>query len=524
MAINNPYIPGDPFSYDLKWLVRKVKEYGIFIEGAPATIQALIDEVIKNMSLPTEYINAKYPGHGLTGVKGDGVENDTAAFKTIIDYCQTNNVPLYVPADVTIKLEDDVNMLNMHNVIMQGKITGDSNYTLKMIVSSMDTLPTTWDITNVEGMKLQIEGVKNGLVRIQNADYVKLFAEGGTDYYSIGYSTFILGTIDRLIIEGDAGGSVGGWINSNVFLGGRITSDITFADSRYNHSGNVFYGTLFEGGSSLHMECGRSNAFLDARGESVGGYYFSERAVGNIVVNAYTGGNPFVRLPGKNANDLNGGNLVYGRGADNLLTTELTLSRNNGTYDVASIVKGSDGLICRQSTDPVLETDYIDITSPVWIAFTSDVAAWRVKVSVFDENKQAITTQPSTSCIYGQTMTWTTDSYYLNSTVDEDAFGITKIIGAVDTGVKYVKVFIRAYANTNFDHLTATISVKLDCAPVGFKYSSDKIKGSARPTSGTWEAGDMVYSTDPNTLNYLGWICSTAGTPGSWRKAGELGS
>lgn len=25
MAINNPYVPGDPYSYDLKWIVAKLK-------------------------------------------------------------------------------------------------------------------------------------------------------------------------------------------------------------------------------------------------------------------------------------------------------------------------------------------------------------------------------------------------------------------------------------------------------------------------------------------------------------------
>ena len=29
MAINNPYVPGDPFSYDLKWIVRRIKEIDV---------------------------------------------------------------------------------------------------------------------------------------------------------------------------------------------------------------------------------------------------------------------------------------------------------------------------------------------------------------------------------------------------------------------------------------------------------------------------------------------------------------
>ncbi len=521
---NNPLIPGDPYSYDLKWIVRKIKEYGVFIEGAPATIEALINDVIMNMSLPTEYINAKYPGHGLQGVKGDGQADDTAAFKAIVGYCIANNKPLYVPVDVDILLTDDVKIYDLHNVIIQGNIKGDSLLTLTLAVKATNSDPVIWNVNSIEGIRLQIEGVKNGLVRIQYADTVRLYAEGGTDYYSIAYNTFLLGTIGDLILEGTSGGSVGGWINSNVFLGGRILNTITFADSRYNHNGNVFYGTLFEGSSKLQMYCGANNAFLDSRGEAVSGYYFSLRAVGNIVVNAYAAHSPFVRLPNPNANDQNGSNLVLLRGINELITNSLTLSAKSGTFDVANIVKGADNkLTAIYSTNEVMETDLIDISTPVYISFNSDATLWRIRVLLYDENRNQITVQPQ-NCIYGGSLTWTNSGYNSGATLAADGYGFARVLNGVDTGVHYIKVLLRTYGNGDFEHLTANITVLPTHTPVRFKYSSEKIKGSARPTSGTWTAGDMVYSTDPNTLNYMGWICSTSGSPGSWRKAGELGT
>lgn len=42
MAINNPYIPGDPFSYDLKWIVAKIKE----ILQQLGTLDEVIDQKI----------------------------------------------------------------------------------------------------------------------------------------------------------------------------------------------------------------------------------------------------------------------------------------------------------------------------------------------------------------------------------------------------------------------------------------------------------------------------------------------
>jgi len=46
MAINNPYIPGDPYSYDLKWLVRKVKEHSALLENIESTLDQKIAEAI----------------------------------------------------------------------------------------------------------------------------------------------------------------------------------------------------------------------------------------------------------------------------------------------------------------------------------------------------------------------------------------------------------------------------------------------------------------------------------------------
>ena len=42
MAINNPYVPGDPFSYDLKWLVRKIKEHSNQINELTQEIAGIV--------------------------------------------------------------------------------------------------------------------------------------------------------------------------------------------------------------------------------------------------------------------------------------------------------------------------------------------------------------------------------------------------------------------------------------------------------------------------------------------------
>ena len=45
---------------------------------------------------------------------------------------------------------------------------------------------------------------------------------------------------------------------------------------------------------------------------------------------------------------------------------------------------------------------------------------------------------------------------------------------------------------------------------------------SAAPTSGAWEVGDRVYNTNPTSGGYIGWVCTVAGTPGTWNTFGVI--
>jgi hypothetical protein len=47
-------------------------------------------------------------------------------------------------------------------------------------------------------------------------------------------------------------------------------------------------------------------------------------------------------------------------------------------------------------------------------------------------------------------------------------------------------------------------------------------KLSAIPTVGTWAVGDLVYNTAPVSGGYVGWVCTTAGTPGTWKTFGLI--
>lgn len=48
--------------------------------------------------------------------------------------------------------------------------------------------------------------------------------------------------------------------------------------------------------------------------------------------------------------------------------------------------------------------------------------------------------------------------------------------------------------------------------------------GSASPSSGTWARGDVCWNTAAAGSGSPGWVCSAAGTPGTWKTMAVLGA
>ena len=45
---------------------------------------------------------------------------------------------------------------------------------------------------------------------------------------------------------------------------------------------------------------------------------------------------------------------------------------------------------------------------------------------------------------------------------------------------------------------------------------------TAAPTAGNWAKGQQVYNSDPDSAEYIGWVCTVAGTPGTWQTFGLI--
>lgn len=50
----------------------------------------------------------------------------------------------------------------------------------------------------------------------------------------------------------------------------------------------------------------------------------------------------------------------------------------------------------------------------------------------------------------------------------------------------------------------------------------DQFKVGAAPTTGTWQQGDILWNATASAGGFAGWICVTAGTPGTWKTFGAI--
>lgn len=60
--------------------------------------------------------------------------------------------------------------------------------------------------------------------------------------------------------------------------------------------------------------------------------------------------------------------------------------------------------------------------------------------------------------------------------------------------------------------------------PPGYSYSAlpRQYYGSATPSTGAWKVGDIMWNTAPASGGTPGWVCTTAGSPGTWKAMANL--
>lgn len=103
---NNPYIPGDPYSYDLKWIICQLKKHGAELAGLDDRIKAIVISQLDQhdpiyFQTAADLISSGIRTEALAYIEGFHSAGDSGAnlFYTTSDFNDVINAPFYLTLD-----------------------------------------------------------------------------------------------------------------------------------------------------------------------------------------------------------------------------------------------------------------------------------------------------------------------------------------------------------------------------------------------------------------------------------------
>jgi hypothetical protein len=105
---------------------------------------------------------------------------------------------------------------------------------------------------------------------------------------------------------------------------------------------------------------------------------------------------------------------------------------------------------------------------------------------------------------------WVTDLTTAGKCFSIDFSGAT-VVNDTLTSPTFISPNTSAYLKTNY--AVGYSAFEYLQTPNGGNITS----GSSFPTTGTWAKGDIVFNSSPNAGGTPGWVCTTSGTPGTWK-------
>lgn len=364
MAINNPYVPGDPFSYDLKWLVRKIKEHQIILDGLDERIQNaiiaaledldqlgpkyfesaadLIGSDLKDKSIA--YIEGFYaPSDGganlyyvttdyndiigadfyltldgpnrwalpiivtpyvmpeMFGAKGDGIEDDTTAIQTAIDFENGKRPVVFGPKAFAF-----TRLVLQPSSVLQGSGTRET------ALVCVDASTTDANVAFGSALRKADDGVRG--VSIQISDMYISTGEPFTGSHESEYQNVIglnLCACERSIISnvGVSGFGYAGIVLARAEGGAEgLGFTGTTQDGNYNDLEDLRLngcGTYGTGNAAVWLAYKSNSNFLknvNVKGNTVGA--FTINGNGNTVIGCNVESSDFVASVNGNANSI----------------------------------------------------------------------------------------------------------------------------------------------------------------------------------------------------------------------------
>jgi hypothetical protein len=95
-----------------------------------------------------------------------------------------------------------------------------------------------------------------------------------------------------------------------------------------------------------------------------------------------------------------------------------------------------------------------------------------------------------------------------------------RVDGATSYGARLINgAAVREWRNNNFQGTTGPV---LYWPTTGIGRRGREEFGTAAPTAGGYLVGDVVWNTAPIAGGAMGWVCTTAGAPGTWKTFGAI--
>ena len=91
-------------------------------------------------------------------------------------------------------------------------------------------------------------------------------------------------------------------------------------------------------------------------------------------------------------------------------------------------------------------------------------------------------------------------------------------VGSASSNRTPIKLFGPVSVNINNPDPDVQFSVNGDIKVADRRFTN----GTAAPTQGSFELGDICWNTKPQSNGYIGWVCVVSGNPGTWAPFGAI--